>query len=356
VPHFPPWLAFELRDRVTSARDALLALGDPGVRDPAQAAVTAADGLLGELADLLATVDRDADEGERHTAEFRALALRFRHLEEVPLAFLLNLSESSRRMTALTAMLAREIGMERAAAAVSTAPGQPFFLTNTGHGLITVPPAQRGRLLVLPVLAHELAHLVWARELRDVEGWALATATSHARDQGSPPGYTSVKYGQIWTRWAAELACDFVAAYTCGPAHLRALLMLAAAGGAPPYGAEGAHPAEHVRVTMALRILQSTGLDEEAAALQADWARQLELRAYGAPPPELVALHPQAIVEQLLDMLYDRAAHLQLIPYADRPPGGCVQASADAFVEHSARPDDYPTWERNRLTELLRGG
>jgi hypothetical protein len=199
-------------------------------------------------------------------------------------------------------------------------------LQPTGLAPIFLPRSFFERAAWWPALAHEIGHSFLA-SVDGLDGRLRGELGLPGEAQGARPldiaqgGVTRHELQRVFGGWFEELFCDVFGTLMCGPGYTRAMFTLFAAQDDPrevlavavdPSGTRyDVHPPRYLRLIASCRTLERAGLDEDAAALRAEWdARHL---LDGAAPDRILypigARHlsvPLPPIEELVASLVDR--------------------------------------------------
>jgi hypothetical protein len=230
-----------------------------------------------------------------------------------------------------------------------------------------LPCMDRRGLLYLPLLFHELGHVLYARhrsEMDDLVG-ALQRAIAHHLEPASrrddrhaeEQARQRQRIVNAWYSWAQEFFCDAVGLLIGGPAFLQAfatyLSMLTPGdfGLAPEDLRESTHPITWLRIQALIERARGLGYHATADAVERQW--RMVAGAVGARE-EYHGYYDGAIGAELSRTIDDMLVEADpRACTADEAVGGGWCAATDTPVQllnwawqtYLASPDDYRAWE-----------
>jgi hypothetical protein len=261
----------------------------------AQKCITELDNVLSKL-DRLATDARlcEPQNREERLREFQRVVRDLDYVQNVGLAALKRDSEPDQRLNHLLQHIRQEISYPLPLPPAVTTISRDYFYVHTrfNFNLVCVPPGEKGSLLHLPDLYHELAHpLIREKHISRVQ--SFRQALSKVRDlilsrfyselqmqerQRGPDIFKSYleRWMQRWFRfWSVEFLCDLFAIYTVGPAFAWAHLHLCAKRTDDPFEfretVRDSHPADDARMQLMLFALDRIGFTDDANLIDARW-------------------------------------------------------------------------------------
>lgn len=292
-------------------------------------------------------------------------------LENIAFAALLRPNRADERMTRLVGNIASEINYPLIPPAVSCQ-SQFYFQAYPLFNLLSVPQKEVEFLLHLPDLYHELGHFVLMEENNpQVAGFqkahekGIADALTYLHRMKVKPSRGPVSdlailsvWEYCWVNaWAAELYCDLFAVCASGPAYAWAHLHLCTKRGGDPYHVDrsrsSSHPSDEARMTVSLHALTMLGFATEAADIEEKWRMLLTIGGY-KPGGDYTRCFE---VKLLRAIASDAVAGYDAI--------GCLDASShtgkasvytalnEAWVTFWNSPQDYPAWEKTKVSTLF---
>lgn len=234
---------------------------------------------------------------------------------------------------------------------------------------------QRG-LLYLPLLFHELGHLLYllhrpemddlVRDLQVRLGILLAPSSQRNDSWASADADRRSAIVDRWYRWAQELFCDAVGYVLGGPAFAKAFSMYLRMRGRRQYRLrreelmQTEHPLTWLRVRLLADRVRRMGHDGVADSLEDSWA--IIAAGMGIEEEENHGFYSTEFLEPIRDtitlMLIEanpRRFRRQEIEdlEAEPSPYTPVHLLNKAWKQFQENPLDYPSWEEGAVSDFL---
>jgi len=255
------------------------------------------DRLVTEVTELLNDHEDSRLTVSSVVGEYRILVAEAARLESVFMPAIANATEGDIALTRLLRRVHGEIGFPLLCPAVTRSSQELYWIDGEFH-LIGVPFREDHSPLALPVLFHELGHLLFSesndKKVQPFEDAMIAVGTSvttyfRPREIGASrrrgQGFVEGRYKawrHLWIRhWIEELCCDAFAIFVGGPAYAWAFIHSAIAFGIDPFelpglSADNEHPADDARVSVMLAVLRHCGFSAEADEISMFWRMAVE--------------------------------------------------------------------------------
>lgn len=341
----------------------------------AQRCITELNVVLNKL-DRLTTDTRlcEPQNREERLREFQRVARDLDYIQNVGLAAIERVSDHDQRLNHLVQHIRNEISYPLPLPPAVTTISRDYFYVHTrfNFNLVCVPPGEKGSLLHLSDLYHELAHpLLREKNISRVQPFRQALAKvrdlvlSHfygelqERERQRGPDVFRVyleRWMQSWFRfWSVEFLCDLFAIYTVGPAFAWAHLHLCAKRTDDPFEFKetlhDSHPADDARMQLMLFALDRIGFTDEANLIDARW-QELLLTLSTNKEPEYRRCYPRDLIVAVEDLAFQGVAAMNCSFAGPDAPGHVRGMLNRAWYEFWQERSSYGDWDKEQ-TELL---
>lgn len=341
----------------------------------AQKCVTELNSVLIKL-DRLATDSRlcEPQNREERLREFQRVVRDLDYIQNVGLAAIERVSDHDQRLNHLVQHIREEISYPLPLPPAVTTISRDYFYVHTrfNFNLVCVPPGEKGSLLHLPDLYHELAHpLLRERNISRVQPFKQALTKvrdlvlSHfyveLQEQERQRGPDVFKFYlerwmQSWFRfWSVEFLCDLFAIYTVGPAFAWAHLHLCAKRTNDPFEfretPRDSHPADDARMQLMLFALDRIGFTDEANLIDARW-QELLITLSTNKEPEYRRCYPRDLIAAVENLAFQGVAAMNCSFAGPGAPGYVRGMLNKAWYEFWQERPSYGDWDKEQ-TELL---
>lgn len=243
---------------------------------------------------------------------------------------------------------------------------ESYYWALPAYNLIAVPAGEEKNLLNLPDIYHETGHLIemqYRSEFRDaflpvLEGFYRdeeLRVVDEQRDPALVPFYRE-KLAHWINKWIMEFTCDLIATFLVGPAYAYTNLKISTlnSGRGSIYADYPSHPSDEARMRAIFYMLEQLGFSKEVDEISALW-REFIQHANNSEPPNYSYIFPKNLIEALGQAVLNACRAVDLRSYPEqlkkfnRPISRILN---DAWVEVLARPDQYRSWESDRIDEI----
>jgi hypothetical protein len=316
---------------------------------------------------LTAAILRDPDLNaplfaQNYYRDFRDIARLVQALEHLPLLVLRRFDSRDLVMTHILARICAETGYPFPPPICSSLSSQ-YFWTMPDMDLIFVPSLEPDRLLGLPDIYHELAHIVLFREEMRFKAPILAEIERHfdrlRRDathaSWSPESlYELEEYRYQWrASWWLEFGADLIATYLAGPPFGWCNIRTSTSLGGELYVGSDSHPADDARATAVAMMLDRINATQESAAIRQRWSELVQLSGETRPQRFELA-YPDELLSGLCNNVFGSCSQLGLRQWG---LAGATEKTVGAELhrawnEFRQRPESFAGYER-QVVKLL---
>lgn len=339
-----------LRFVLRQLRERLIALKSerprqlPAEYDLASRAIAAEiDRIVSDLDELLDNHDAGILVSSTVVSEYRILISEATRLETVFMPALANVTDRDIELSRLLRQLHQEINFPLHCPAV-TRSSQDLHWIDSGLHLIGVPYRDDHSPLAVPILFHELGHLLFAesndRQVKPFDDAMLSIgceATKFFRNReisaGRRRGQTFAAarlkaWRHLWVKnWIEELCCDAFGAVVGGPAYAWSFIHSTMAFGTdafelPSLEGDNEHPADAARVKVVLKAMQQSGLTAEALEVQAFWT-EASSSIGGESAEEFEQCYPDELISLVAERVVSATEQVGCHQYGSEGNGVC---------------------------------
>lgn len=234
------------------------------------------------------------------------------------------------------------------------------------YDIIAVPTGEERNLLNLPDLYHEMGHLIFNQYETYLKGKIELNINQFYQaeiqrvvDEDRDPKLISIfrdKSSRWISGWVMEFTCDFIATYLVGSAYAWTNLKLTtlSSGKDRIYTDIPSHPSDEARMRGIFFTLRLMGHDAEVVEIENNWNEFLN--ATNNPiPANYNLLFPQILIEQLANNVFTGCQTIDLRIYNEQLTkfGNPISKILnDAWQELFNNPDNFHTWEEERIKEI----
>jgi hypothetical protein len=292
--------------------------------------------------------------------DYKRLAEFTQQFEEWPAMVLERFGPTDETMSSVVTRICKEVGYPHAPPLCASLSLQ-YFAAMPSHDLVVAPATVSNDLLCWPDIYHEMGHFLLARHeahlaqpMRSAIDKHYAAAIADAKLRSWPAGAIEEleRLRTLWSgSWVLEFGSDMLATLLCGPAFGHSNVRLSAVVSHDVFAWSGSHPADDARSTAICKMLRVMGLAPDAAHVDRQWAALLALCGDSRPQTYGLAF-PNALLDEVVRVTNDGATSLGLLTY--RAGADSVAAALNsAWSKFAIDPDDFDTWQRSQLAELL---
>lgn len=277
------------------------------------------DRLVGELNELLDKHQAGLLSPSTTVSEYRILITEATRLETVFMPALANVNERDIELSKLLRKLHQEVKFPLHCPAITRSSQELHWIDSSLH-LIGVPYRDDHSPLAIPILFHELGHLLFAESndlhVKPFENSMLSigrSATEFFREREISAqrrrgqAFVAARYRawrHLWVKnWIEELCCDAFGTVIGGPAYAWAFIHSTVAFGVDPFElpnleSDSEHPADSARVATIVQTLEQCGMATEAARIQSFWSVAVSSLC-GEQPEEFKQCYPDDLISAI---------------------------------------------------------
>jgi len=337
----------------------------------AQRCSTELDEVLGKL-ERLANDPRlcEPQNREERLRAFQRVVRDLEYIQNVGLAALERDSEPDQRLNHLLQHIMQEIAYPLPLPTIS----RDYFYVHTrfNFNLVCVPPGEKGSLLHLSDLYHELAHPLlrekhisrvqsFIQALKKIRDLVLAHFYSElqAQEQQRGPDVFKIyleRWMQSWFRfWSVEFLCDLFAIYTVGPAFAWAHLHLCAKRTDDPFEFKEtlgeSHPADDARMQLMLFALDRIGFADDANLIEARW-QELVVSLATEKGPEYRRCYPRKLIMAVEEIAFQGVVAMDCNLASPKAPGHVRGMLNKAWYEFWQEWPSVGDWDKEQTERL----
>lgn len=234
------------------------------------------------------------------------------------------------------------------------------------YDLIAVPSGEEKNLLNLPDLFHEMGHLIYNQYQMFLKGkietdliafYNKQIQLVNLQQRSTEIAKFLQDKKQRWIgSWVMEFTCDLIATYLVGPAYAWTNLKLTtlSSGKNRVYIDSPSHPSDEARMRAIFYMLSKMGHTSELKDIELSWKKFLA--ATNNPvPANYHYIFPKELIERLADAVLAGCKVIRLYSYSEQISKFGTPISKtlnDAWSQIFNDPNDYQTWEKQRIAEL----
>lgn len=332
------------------------------------------EGILNDLKKKINSLQKDEAISDSRIAANYAIKLSsiivtIHDIQDGPLTALIGFDKLDQRLNRIVSIALEEIDFPYLSPVISTS-GRIHFACFPKWNLIFAPPNTGFLLTSIPDLFHELGHMIWNYNKRELESTLLMNINNHIssqlreaemRHRAEAIGSDLRNLKPLWRDWIKELFSDIFSVYVTGPAyansHLRYCIENIAEHFRPgKLGDSFEHPSDAIRLDVITKVLAYLGLDSDAKQISIRWSNYVEnLNIH--PPTENDILYPPEIIREIVSLSCEKLESFGFkrfqIDLMSSETLTLIQAMNESWEKLACIIPDYPDWERSVISALV---